>query len=69
MGVILVQLIYGQSCWSDFMGVALDITGRDSLTANSPILWFLQSFCLMCVCVGGGVVDVSMGTGLHKSAF
>lgn len=42
VGVTLVQLMSGQSCWPDFMGMAPDVTKRHNLTSNSLLL---QSFC------------------------
>lgn len=41
---LLVQLRFGQSCCLEFTGTASNVAGRQNLTANSPIIWFLQSF-------------------------
>lgn len=45
IGVILVQLIIGQSCWRDFLSVASDIIRRHNLTSKLLLLWLLQSLC------------------------
>lgn len=35
IAIVLVQLLFKQACWQDFVGVASDITRIHSLTANS----------------------------------
>lgn len=42
--LLLIHLIFRQSCWWDILGVASDITRRPSLTTNSLVLWLLPSF-------------------------
>lgn len=42
---VLVHLTITQSCWSNFMLTVSDMSRRHNLTANSLILWHLQSFC------------------------
>ena len=55
------------------MGIASDSTRRHNLTANSLVLWLLNSFYLNFHNVprafGTGTGTVSIGTGLHNSAF
>lgn len=64
-GVLLVQLMFRESCWWDFMGMASDVSGRHSLTAKfSLILWLLQFLpCLPVSLRWGCFVDMSIGTG------
>lgn len=38
-GVGLVQLVFKQSCWGNFMGVNFDNTRRHNLTENSLFFW------------------------------
>ena len=44
MGVIIVQFMYGKSCWWFVMSVTLNITVKHNPIANSPILWLLYFF-------------------------
>lgn len=43
VGFLLVQLIFGRSCWWGYMGVASNVTWRHHLTAMSPVIWLLES--------------------------
>lgn len=47
---VFAQLMFGQSCWWIFVGVASDMTRGHTLTANSVILWLLQSFSPLFQC-------------------
>lgn len=44
IGDILLQPSLGQTCWWDFRAAASDILWSHNLTANSMVLWLLQSF-------------------------
>lgn len=43
-GFVLTDIIFGVTCWWDFMGTASDVSRRHNLTTKPPILWLLQSF-------------------------
>lgn len=45
IGDILVQPAPGQTCWWDFRSAASDTLRSHNLTANSMVLWLLESFC------------------------
>lgn len=57
-GVIIVWLLFRQSCWQDFVDIASNISRRLSLTENS--LWLLRSFhsffCNVSWALGAGIV-------------
>lgn len=72
--IVLVQRRSGQSHWWDFLGVASDISRKQShsklpaplaLTVSPPLLpkWSPSLMCRSCV------VHVSTGTGLHNAMF
>ena len=69
----LAQLICNEPCWRNFMGDASEIPRRHKLTENSVFLQLFQSSCHFFWNgpwhSGGGIVNVSTGTGLQKSAF
>ena len=74
--VALVQLMCGQSYGRDFTGVASDVTQRHTVSEQTPYPLtlavflsapsFLRSLSLR---LGNCFVAVSLGTGLHNSAF
>ena len=45
--VVIVQLMFRQPCWWDFMGIIYDIIRRHILIGNSMIFWPLQFFHLL----------------------
>lgn len=45
IAVVFVQLMFEQSCWWDFLGIASDITRWHNLTATSSP-WSFGSYCL-----------------------
>lgn len=45
MVFVLVQYMFRQTCWWDFMRVASENIRRHSLTENFVIFWLLKSFC------------------------
>lgn len=47
IGVVSVQLTFGQSCWYNWMCKDHDIAKRQNLTLCSLILRLLYSFCLL----------------------
>lgn len=76
IGAILVKLMFRQSYWWYFVGVASAITRRHHLTVNSEILLALTVFaiplmqCSLRALDGGNCfVDVSTETGLCNSGF
>lgn len=42
---VLVQYMFGQTCWWDFMRVASESTRRHNPTENFVIFWLLEYFC------------------------
>ena len=45
--VVVVQFIFRQSCWWDFVSEVFDIIMRHNLITNSLILQFCHSFCFI----------------------
>lgn len=41
LGIFLIQSMFGQSCWQDFISVSSDNTRIHSLTADFLIPWLL----------------------------
>lgn len=71
--VVHVQLMFEQSCWGDFMGLASDIARRQSLSKfldTLDITSILFSLLLCSLSLGWCVsLDASIVIGLHNSAF
>lgn len=44
IGILFAQLMFGWSCWWDFIGIASTVNRRHNFMANFLILWLLQSF-------------------------
>lgn len=73
-GGVLAQPMLIQSCWWDFPGLAPRFTKIHSLRANSPILWLFRLAApspsmFPELKVRSSFMGVSIGTGLHNSAF
>lgn len=75
VGVLLVQLMLGQSWWWGFTCIVSNVTRRCILTPKSQILWLVQSFhpffCNVSLALGMGrfcrVVDPSPNEYIYKA--